>query len=192
MVQGAGADVRVPAHYTRTAIALHWIIAILIVASFALGLYMVELKLSPAKLKLYSYHKWLGVTIWLLVVLRLLWRATHPPPPLPPMPAWQRRAAIAAHWLLYALLLVIPLSGWLFSSASGFPVVYFEVLRLPDLVPKDKALAQLLQEVHELLNYSLLAVVIAHVVAAVKHHLVDRDPVLHRMLPIVPEPRHKP
>jgi cytochrome b561 len=188
MVDGAGATAR----YTRTAIAFHWIIAILIVASFALGLYMVELKLSPIKLKLYSYHKWLGVTIWLLVVLRLAWRATHRPPPLPAMPAWQRHAATVVHWLLYMLLLVIPISGWLFSSASGFPVVYFELLRLPDLVAKDKALAAVLQEVHETLNYILLTVVIVHVVAAVKHHLVDRDPVLHRMLPLLPEPRSKP
>jgi cytochrome b561 len=192
MVDSAGPAARAPGRYTWTAIAFHWGIAILIVASFTLGLYMVELKLSPAKLKLYSWHKWLGVTIWMLVVLRLLWRATHEPPPLPAMPAWQRRAAAFAHWLLYLLLLVIPVSGWLFSSASGFPVVYLGVLRLPDLVAKDKGLAEVLHEVHELLNYILLAVVIVHVVAAIKHHLVDRDPVLHRMLPLLPEPRHKP
>jgi cytochrome b561 len=183
---------RVPGAYSRTAIALHWLVAALIVVAFALGLYMVELKLSPTKLQLYSWHKWLGVTIWLLVVVRLIWRATHRPPPLPAMPRWQSLAATATHWLLYALVLVIPISGWLFSSASGFPVVYLGKVQLPDLVGKDKQLAEVLQEVHETLNWIMLAVVVVHVVAAVKHHLVDRDPVLHRMLPLLPEPRKKP
>jgi cytochrome b561 len=177
--------------YTRTAILLHWLVAALIVAGFGLGLYMVDLKLSPTKLKLYSWHKWVGVTIWLLVVVRLLWRGTHRPPALPAMPGWQRAAAHAVHIALYVLLLAIPVSGWLFSSASGFPTVYLGVLQLPDLLGKDKALAETLKEVHETLNWTLFAIVVLHVVAAIKHHLVDRDPVLHRMLPLLPQPRPK-
>ena len=192
MADGNDHPAHAPAVYSRTAIVLHWLVAVLIFAAFALGLYMVELKLSPTKLKLYSWHKWLGVTIWLLVVLRLLWRATHRPPPLPEMPRWQALAAAATHWLLYALVIVIPISGWLFSSASGFPVVYLGLVQLPDLVGKDKALAEVLQEVHETLNWIMLAVVIVHVVAAIKHHLVDRDTVLHRMLPLLPHPSRKP
>jgi cytochrome b561 len=177
--------------YSRTAIALHWLIAGLILCAFALGLYMVELKLSPTKLKLYSWHKWLGVTIWLIAVARLVWRLTHKPPPLPQMPAWQRNAATITHVALYVLVLVIPISGWLFSSASGFPVVYFGVLQLPDLVAKDRALAEVLQEVHGTLNWLMLTIVLVHAGAALKHHLIDRDTVLHRMLPLLPAPRSK-
>jgi cytochrome b561 len=177
--------------YSGVAIALHWLVALLIFGSFALGLYMVDLKLSPTKLKLYSWHKWLGVTIWLLVVVRLGWRLFRRPPPAPPMPAWQRHAAAATHVLLYVLVLVIPITGWLFSSASGFPVVYFGVLQLPDLVGKDKGLADLFQSVHAALNYVLMAIVTVHILAALKHHLIDRDTVLHRMLPLLPVPRSK-
>ena len=177
------------AAYTRTAVALHWLIALLIFTALALGLYMVGLKLSPLKLKLYSWHKWLGVTIWLLAVVRVLWRATHRPPPPPAMPAWQRVAANVSHLLLYVLLLAIPISGWLFSSASGFPVVYLGLIQLPDLVAKDKALAELFKAVHACLNYTLMGVVVLHVLASIKHHVINRDHVLHRMLPLIPPPR---
>jgi len=105
--------------YSTPAIALHWLVALLIFAAFPLGLYMVDLPLSPNKLTLYSYHKWIGVTVFLLVTIRLAWRATHTPPPLPDRIAvWQRRASAAAHGALYALMVAIPLSGWLMSSAK--------------------------------------------------------------------------
>jgi cytochrome b561 len=178
----------VPPRYTFTAILLHWLIALLILGTAALGLYMVDLKLSPWKLKLYSWHKWIGVTIWLLVLARIAWRATHRPPAPPPMPAWQRAASTVSHMLLYVLMVAIPITGWLFSSASGFPVVYLGVIQLPDLVAKDKEFAELFQSWHATLNWTLLAVVALHALAAVKHHLVDRDTVLHRMLPLVPPP----
>lgn len=174
--------------YTSTAIWLHWLIALLILGTAALGLYMVDLKLSPWKLKLYSWHKWIGVTIWLLVLVRIVWRATHRPPDPPAMPTWQRAAAAVSHMLLYVLMVVIPLTGWLFSSASGFPVVYLGVIQLPDLVAKDKEFAELFQSWHACLNFTLLAVVAMHALAALKHHLFDRDTVLHRMLPVIPQP----
>ncbi len=174
--------------YSGIAVLLHWLIALMIFGSLALGLYMVGLKLSPTKLKLYSWHKWLGVTIWLLAVARLAWRLGHPPPPNPPMPVWQYAAATVSHALLYTLVLVIPVTGWLFSSASGFPVVYFGVLQLPDLIAKSKDAADVLRAVHAYLNYGLMALVAVHIVAALKHHLVDRDPVLHRMLPWLSNP----
>ena len=192
MVDSVRPAARAAPGYTRTAIALHWLVAVLILGAFALGLYMVELKLSPTKLKLYSWHKWLGVTIWMIAVVRLVWRLTHRPPPLPALPAWQRIAASTTHVLLYVLVLAIPISGWLFSSASGFPVVYFGVLPLPDVVGKDKELAKLLQSVHATLNYTLMAIIVVHAAAAIKHHFVDRDVVFHRMLPLLREPRHKP
>jgi cytochrome b561 len=175
-----------PARYTGTAISLHWLVTFLILAAFPLGLYMGDLALSPLKLKLTSYHKWLGVTVFLLAAARLTWRANHTPPPLPAaMPAWQQYAAHGLHRLLYVLLFAIPLSGWLMSSAKGFQTVYLGVLPLPDLIGKDKALGDILKEGHELLNYGMLGLVIAHAGAALKHHFIDRDDILIRMLPFL-------
>lgn len=172
--------------YSAPAIGLHWIVVVLVAAAWALGLTMVDLPLSPQKLKLYSWHKWTGVTIFLLALARLAWRAAHRPPALPvSMPAWQSRAAAASHALLYVLLLAIPLSGWLFSSASGVPVVYLGLVQLPDLVGRDKALAELLKQFHVALNLTLFVTVCIHVGAALKHHFVDRDDVLARMLPFL-------
>ena len=176
--------------YTRTAISLHWLIALLIFAAFPLGVYMHDLPLSPDKLRLYSYHKWMGITVLMLAAIRLSWRFTHRPPPLPAsMPRWEALAAQSVHVLLYVLLFAIPLSGWLMSSAKGFQTVWFGVLPLPDLVGKDKALGKLLEEVHETLNFTLLALVIAHVAGALKHHFIERDDILARMLPFL---RRKP
>jgi len=174
--------------YTGTAIALHWLAVLLIFATFPLGVYMHELALSPFKLKLVSYHKWIGVTIFLLTVVRMAWRATHTPPPLPEtIPLWQQRAAHGLHLLLYLLLLVIPLSGWLMSSAKGVPVVYLGLVQLPDLVSKDKALGELLATIHQALNFGLLLLVGLHIAAALKHHFIERDATLRRMLPFVKE-----
>ncbi|MDH4233951.1 MAG: cytochrome b [Gallionella sp.] len=173
-------------HYTRTAITLHWIMALLIFTAFPLGVYMHDLPLSPDKLRLYSYHKWIGVSIFLLALLRVLWRATHRPPPLPgAMPAWEKFAAQTVHYLLYALIIAIPLSGWLMSSAKGVQTVWFGVLPLPDLVSKDKELGDSLQQVHESLNFLMLALVLAHIGGALKHQFIERDDILARMLPFL-------
>lgn len=168
--------------YTTTAILLHWLIAVLIAVAFGFGLYMVDLKISPAKLQYYSWHKWLGVTILSLAILRLLWRLTHAALPLPSRtPRWQQRAASVGHWALYGLLFAIPLSGWAYSSASGYPVVYLGLWPLPDWVPKDKALAAQMKQIHELLTTVLIYVVAVHVLAAFKHQFIDRDGLLQRM-----------
>jgi cytochrome b561 len=170
--------------YGPMAQALHWATFLLLVGSFSLGLWMVELPLSPLKLRLISYHKWIGVTVFLLVLMRLAWRLYSPPPPLPAsVPLWQRRAAKAVHGLIYVLLIAIPLIGWLGSSAKGIPTVYLGLVRLPDLLAKDPELAKRLFLVHWVLNKALLVAVGVHVAAALKHHLVDRDEVLVRMLP---------
>lgn len=172
--------------YTRVAIGLHWLIAVAIIGSFSVGLYMVDLPLSPQKLRIYSWHKWAGVTIFLCALLRLGWRLRHPPPELPAaMPAWQRNLAGATHVLLYLLMLAVPLSGWLMSSAKGFQTVWFGVLPLPDLLDKDKELGDLLLQLHVLLNFSMAALVLAHFGAALKHHFFDRDDVLARIIPFL-------
>ena len=168
--------------YSPPAIVLHWLLALLIFVTFPLGVYMHELPLSPDKLKLYSYHKWIGITILMLASLRVMWRVTHTPPPLPDdMARWQRRTSQAVHGLLYLLILAIPLSGWLMSSAKGFQTVWFGVLPLPDLVGKDKALGELLAGVHQALNFTLLILLILHVGAALKHHFIERQPFMQRM-----------
>lgn len=172
-----------PARYSGVAIALHWVVAIAVVVTFPLGVYMADLPPSSRRSELADYHRWIGVTVFVLMVVRVTWRATHRPPPLPPTPVWQRRAAVAAHLGLYALLLAIPLSGWLYSSAAGVPTVYLERWRLPDPVGESDALAAVLKLAHQTLNFALLALVVVHVAAAVKHHFVDRDGLLARMLP---------
>ncbi len=170
--------------YGTTAIALHWLIFTLIACGFALGVYMVDLPLSPQKLKYFAWHKWIGVAVFAMAVVRLGWRLAHPAPELPAtMSIWQQRAATANLVLLYVLILAIPLIGWLYSSATGVPTVFLRLAQLPDLLAKDEALAELLRFVHVMLNYTLLMLVIIHVAAALKHHLVDRDDVLVRMLP---------
>ncbi len=169
--------------YSGVAIALHWLLALLIVGNFCVGLYMHGLAFSPTRLKLYNWHKWAGITILALSALRLLWRLTHRPPADPPMPAWQRLAAHGAHWALYALFFAVPLAGWAYSSAAGFPIVVFGVLPLPDFVAPDRALADGLKERHAMLAFALAAVVGLHIAAALKHHFIDGDGLLHRMQP---------
>lgn len=171
-------------HYTRTAKAIHWLMAILIFGLLALGFYMHDLPLSPEKLKLYSWHKWAGVTAFLLVLIRLAWRVTHVPPALPAsMPKAMQFAAHAGHLALYGLMIAIPLSGWLMSSAKGFQTVWFGVLPIPDLLEKNKEVGDLLQTVHMSLNLLLAVTIAGHVGAALKHHFVDKDDILTRMLP---------
>lgn len=169
--------------YTRPAVVLHWVLALAIVGALGVGLYMTDLPFSPQRLQLYNWHKWAGVTILVLSALRLLWRLTHRPPAPPAMPAWQRRAAAASHGLMYALFFAIPLLGWAYSSAAGFPIVWFGVLPLPDFVPVDKALAEVLKPWHGNVAKALAALVLLHVAAALKHHFLDRDGLLSRMTP---------
>lgn len=172
-----------PHRYTTTAMLLHWLLALLILGSLAVGYAMTGMPFSPQRLKLYNWHKWAGVVILTLSALRLLWRLTHRPPPDLPMPGWQQRAAHATHHLLYLLFFAVPLVGWAYSSAAGFPIVVFGLLPLPDFVPVDKALAAAIKPWHGWLAYTLAALVLLHVAGALKHHFIDRDGLLRRMLP---------
>jgi cytochrome b561 len=169
--------------YSGPAILLHWLMSVLIVCNFVLGLYMSDLAMSMTRLKLFNYHKWAGATILLLAALRLLWRLTHRPPADVPAPKWQHAAAHVTHWGLYALFFAVPLVGWAYSSAAGFPIVLFGVLPLPDFVPHDRALAEAIKPWHGDLAWVLFALVALHVAAVGKHMIIDRDGLIRRMLP---------
>lgn len=177
-----------PARYTPTAMALHWGLAVMLIGILAVGWYMTGLPFSPQRLKLYNWHKWAGVVILGLSVLRLAWRLTHRPPALPQalsaaMPRWQHLAHHGTHGALYGLFFIVPLLGWAYSSAAGFSIVLFGLWPLPDFVAADKALAEAIKPWHALAAYTLAALVVLHVAAAVKHQLIDRDGLLQRMLP---------
>ena len=177
-------------HYTRTAKSLHWLMALMIFGLLALGFYMSDLPLSPGKLQYYAWHKWAGVSVFALVWLRLLWRISHRPPALPDnMSALLQWAAHAGHFLLYALMIAIPLSGWLMSSAKGVQTVWFGVLPIPDLIGKDKELGRRLAELHEALNLGPLRPTAGHAAAAFFHHFFHQDDTLRRMLPARPSSR---
>lgn len=171
--------------YTRPAILLHWLIALLIIGAFTLGLVMTDIPgITPAKLKYYSWHKWVGVTVLLLATLRLLWRLANAAPAYPDsMKRWEKQAAHYLHLLLYVLMFAVPISGYFYTLAAGVPVVYFGVLPLPVLIDANPDLKPLLKEVHYWLTMGLAGAVGLHVAAALKHVFIDRDGVMKRMLP---------
>jgi len=173
-----------PAHWGGLAMGLHWGMALLILVLFVLGWVAVSLPLSPLKLKLFYWHKSLGLLALLLVGLRLVWRLVDPPPrPVDGLAAWERGLARWAHLLLYLLMLSMPLSGWLINSAANFPFKPFGLFALPDLVRPDKTLQAELELLHLTGFWLLAGLLVLHVAAALRHHFVKRNPVLRRMLP---------
>jgi cytochrome b561 len=173
-----------PGRYTRTAIALHWLIALAVVAQIAFGWWMLQIPKDPvgARVNAFNLHKSIGLTVLLLMAARLAWRATHHAPVLPSMPAWQATAARINHGLLYVCLFVQPLSGYIGSAVSGYPVRYFGMM-LPDWAPKIIPLKDLLSVVHLVSSWILIAAIALHIAAALKHQFVDRDGLLRRMWP---------
>ena len=164
---------------------LHWTIAVLILAIGAIGLVMGELPRSPRYFWVYTAHKSLGLTVLALVLVRIAWRLhTGAPRPVAGTPRWQAKLAAAVHVALYALVLAMPLSGWLYDSASGLrPFRWFGLAEVPKLSPPDESLADAMHGAHELLFWVLLALVAAHAAAALYHHFFRRDATLARMLP---------
>jgi len=161
----------------------HWLIAVLILLQFVIGSVAEEMKLTPAKLDLFVWHKSIGVTIFMLALLRLLWRLGNPPPAMPAgTPRWEHRLAVLGHWALYALMFAVPISGWVVSDASRVPFKAYFVLPMPDVIATSRSLQELAEEVHEVLTMSLLVVVVVHIAAALRHHFLLHDDVLRRML----------
>lgn len=179
-VAGTPADTQ---RYGLVAIILHWLVALAILALLGVGLWMTELKNSPTKIEVYTWHKWVGLTVLALAAFRLLWRLYRRPPAPLPAPAWQLRAAAATHGLMYLLMLAMPLSGWLQNSASGFPLTWFGLFKVPALIARDREAFAFWQQTHEWLAWTLMAVIALHLAATIKHHFVDRDSTLTRMLP---------
>lgn len=171
--------------FSAGAIFLHWLMALGLISAWVMGIYMVNMAgFSPLKLKLFNWHKWLGVCLLTLALIRLLWRLTHPAPALPAsMPRWEQLAAKSSHHLLYLLMFLLPLSGYLYSLAAGYPIVLFGWLPLPVLFGKAPEWSPILEQTHQLLAYALAALVVMHGAAALKHHWFDKDQVLRQMLP---------
>jgi cytochrome b561 len=172
------------ARYSGVAMAFHWVLAVALGALFAVGLYMADLPFSPQRIRLFNWHKWAGITILVLSALRLLWRLTHRPPASLPAPAWQQLAAKLTHNTLYVLFFAVPLVGWAYSSAAGFPVVWMGVVPLPDWIGPNKIWAEAIKPWHGALAWGLAGLVAVHVAAALKHHLVDHNGLLLRMWPL--------
>ena len=178
-------NVAASARYSPFATILHWLLAVMIIASFCVGLYMTDLAMSPQRLKLFNWHKWAGIVILALSTLRLSWRLSHRAPALPSaMPGWQVAASKAVHTLLYGLFFAVPLSGWAYSDAAGFPIVLFALIPLPDLLEKNRELADTIKALHHWLAYGLATCVVLHVAAAAKHQWVDKDRLISRMWPM--------
>jgi cytochrome b561 len=169
--------------WSTAAKTFHWVMALLILGNGAFAFWMDGLKPSLQKINLFALHKSIGLTVLALFLLRVLWRAIDRRPPDVPAPRWQHLAAKTVHGFLYALIAAIPLSGWAFNSAHGFPLQYFKQFNLPALVEKNPELSDTLGTVHVYLFWFLLLVLVAHVGGALKHHFIDRDDTLRRMLP---------
>lgn len=162
----------------------HWLVVLMILGMGTVGLVMTEMRNSPDKVQLYHLHKSFGITLLALVTLRLAWRLfAGTPLAVAGTPHWQERIASLTHWMLYVLLFAIPLTGWLFNSAAGFPLRWFGLFNLPALAGKDQALREQAGEAHELLFWALIALAVVHAGAAFYHHLFQRDATLARMLP---------
>ena len=176
-----------PDKYGLIAQAFHWLIGLTIIAMIPFGWWMEGLEANPEKYKFYGLHKSIGVVVLALVILRFFWRRmnetvenlkTHKP--------WEKILSKTVHIALYVLMLAMPLSGWLMSSAGGHPVSIFGLFTVPPLVNKDPALGKILNSAHSLIAWGVIAIMSLHVLGALKHHFLDKDKTLRRMLPILP------
>ncbi|HSQ05424.1 MAG TPA: cytochrome b [Burkholderiales bacterium] len=173
--------------YGDLSIAVHWAMAALLIALVILGLYMVQLPdagFDTKKITLILYHKEIGIAALALAVFRLAWRVTNVLPRLvEALPEWQKVMARFVHLNFYAVMFALPISGWLMSSAAGFPVSFLELFDLPDLVPRNDYLFEVFVVIHKWLAYMLIGLFVVHAGAALRHHFVFGDDTLRKMLP---------
>lgn len=163
-------------------ILLHWVMAILLIGLVCLGLYMTSIPISAEKLKLYGWHKEYGILVLMLVIVRITWRLSNMNPSLASLASWERKAARAVHWAFYGFMFALPMTGWLITSAAGLPVSFFGLFLLPNLISSSDELRNLFEQIHEWLAYGLIATFCLHVAAALKHHFINKDDILKRML----------
>lgn len=183
MIEATRSSVPLVQAYTPTARALHWVVAVLVLIMVPLGIVIANKWGGPAQESLYNLHKSIGPVLLLLVLVRLLYRLTHPPLPLPAdIPAIQQFAAHANHWALYALLIAQPTIGWIATSAYPAPVPVFGLFELPRIWPDDRALSDRLFAVHRLMGIAIGVLAAMHIAAALHHHFVRKDRVLMRMI----------
>lgn len=175
------------ARYTPLMMLIHAVMAIGLIGAFGVGLYMVDIPgITPFKLRLYNWHKWAGVTLWVLVLLRFFVKVMSKKPPYPMH--WSVhtvRMAKLGHAALYVAMFAVPVFGYLYSLAAGFPVVWFGVLELPVLIEKDEVLKPIFKSLHDLSSKALMLLVLGHVAMALKHQFKDRENILGRMIPFV-------
>ena len=172
-----------PVRWNRFAQLLHWLIALLIVGHGIVGLWMTSMQPSPDKIKIYLLHKSFGITLLMLIVVRLIWRMTHRVAPESSLPLWQRVSSESVHWLLYASVLAATFTGWLFASFRGWSVSYFYLVPVPMLATKNATAIKQIDGWHQIAEWALLVLIGIHVAAAVVHIFVYRDRIMQRMLP---------
>jgi cytochrome b561 len=169
-------------HFGLVAIILHWVMAIILIGLVALGFYMVWIPISLDKLKLFGWHKEYGIVALVLVMIRIGWRLANRNPSLASLPRLEIFAARTVHYTFYLFMRALPISGWLITSAAGLPVSVFDWFVLPNLVSPNEEQRLVFQQIHTWLGYGLIATFCCHVGAALKHHFINKDDILKRML----------
>lgn len=164
------------------AIFFHWFMAILVITMLAVGLYMVDLPADSEKTTIYGLHKATGILILMLVTLRILWRFANTTPALL-IPTLEKIAARTVHWALYGCMFAMPITGWLLSSAAGYPPSFYGLFEVPALMAPNPAWVPVFATMHKWIAYGLIIMIIIHTAAALKHHFIDKDTILRRMLP---------
>lgn len=171
--------------FSGLSIAFHWGVGLLILAVIAISFYMESLPNSSYKYQVYNLHKSLGLLVLLFAAPRLLWRIKHGrPPKLATHKVWEQRLSSTVAWAMYALIFLMPLSGWLMNSASGYPLKLFGLFDIPSLMNRNKELAELFEEGHEIMGDALKILIILHIAGTLKHFIIDKDNTFYRMLPL--------
>ena len=169
--------------YTKVVIWLHWLIGLAVIANICLAMLTEGLPRETQRAAM-DVHKALGITILALTILRILWRLGHKPPPMPAStPAWQKLLSRIVHFLFYALLILLPLSGWVWMSAADRPIDFFGLATIPTIVAPNEGLADVMHDRHEVLGLAMLGLAVVHILAALKHQFFDRNGLIGRMNP---------